>query len=158
MGEGNLQNDVAQTLTFEGFSGKPEELISLLQVLQQRFGYISQENVRQIARFLRVSENHIYGVASFYSQFRFQKPGEHRIRVCQGTACHVQGADQLSQEAKKVLGVGPGETTPDGYFDFHEVACLGCCAQASVVEIDGRIHAKMSPDHLRKLLKDYENL
>jgi NADH-quinone oxidoreductase subunit E len=153
-----LQASNEHALNLEGFAGKPGELITLLQYLQRQYGYISKDGVRQVARFLKISENQIYGVASFYSQFRFQKPGDHTIRVCQGTACHVQGGDQLSQEARKILGVNPGETTADGRFDFQEVACLGCCAQASVVEIDGRVYGKITPDTLRKVLKDHENL
>jgi NADH-quinone oxidoreductase subunit E len=112
--------------------------------------------VRQIAEFLKVSENQVYGVASFYTQFRFEKPGQNTIRVCQGTACHVQGGEQLSQEARKNLGIRAGETTPDGRIDFQEVACLGCCAQASVVEINGKIFGKMTPEAVRKALKEYE--
>ncbi len=158
MVEGVLHDTVEPTLTFDGFDGKPEELISLLQYFQHSYGYISQDNVRQIAHFLRVSEAHIFGVASFYSQFRFTKPGETIIRVCQGTACHVQGSKQLSQEVEKVLGVGPGETTPDQRFDFQEVACLGCCAQASVIEIAGKIYGKMSPDQLRQVLRKHDDI
>ena len=156
MGKVELQNEVEQALPFDGFSGKPEELISLLQSCQKEYGYISEENVRQIARFLKVSESHIFGVASFYTQFQFEKPGENTIRVCLGTACHVQGGDQLSQEIQKTLGIGPGKTTPDHRFDFHEVACLGCCALAAVVEINGKVYAKMTPDKLRDVLKDHE--
>jgi NADH-quinone oxidoreductase subunit E len=158
MGEGILHDTVATPLTFDGFKGKPDELITLLQYFQHRFGYISAENVHQIALFLRVSEAHIYGVASFYSQFHFTQPGDTIIRVCQGTACHVQGGEQLSQELTHILGVGPGETTPDHRFDFQEVACLGCCAQASVVEINGKIFGKMTPDQLRKVLREHDTV
>ena len=112
--------------------------------------------MRLIARFLKISEGQIYGVASFYSQFYFEKPGDNKVRVCQGTACHVQGGDQLSQEVQKILGIRPGETTPDHRYDFHEVACLGCCALASVVEINGKVYSKMTPDKLRDALKDHE--
>jgi len=142
--------------TFEGFSGRPDELLSLLQYCQNQKGFISQENVREIACFLKVSEARVFGVASFYAQFRFLKPGDHQIRVCMGTACHVQEGDQLSHETQSLLGVGLGETTPDGRFDYQEVACLGCCAQASVVEIDGKIYGKMTREKLRKLLEAYE--
>lgn len=145
-----------QTLVFDGFIGKPDELIPLLQAIQRKFGYISKDSVRQAAGFLKVSENTIYGVASFYSQFRFQPPGKNTVRVCQGTACHVQGGQQLSDEVEKRLGIRAGETTPDGSFDFQEVACLGCCAQASVVEINGRIYGKMTPDQLEQVLDKYE--
>jgi NADH-quinone oxidoreductase subunit E len=156
MGNVLFQNTVEQSLPFDGFSGKPEELIPLLQSFQKIYGYISAENVRQIAHFLKVSESHIYGVASFYSQFQFKKPGDNTIRVCLGTACHVQGGEQLSQEVQKTLGLAPGETTPDQRFDLHEVACLGCCALAAVVEINGKIYSKMTPDKLRDVLPHHE--
>lgn len=156
MGDVVLQNIGDQSLSFEGFTGKSEELISLLQSVQKKYGYISEEHVRQISRFLRISEGRIFGVASFYTQFKFEKPGENTIRVCQGTACHVQGGDQLSQEVQKQLGIAPGETSTDQRFDFQEVACLGCCALAAVVEINGKVYAKMTPDKLRDVLKDHE--
>jgi NADH-quinone oxidoreductase subunit E len=145
-------------LIFAGFSGKPEELIPLLQAIQKRDGYISQKSVRQVANFLRISENTIYGVVSFYAQFRFRPPGKNLVRVCLGTACHVQGGNPLSAEIEKNLGIHSGETTPDGRFDFQEVACLGCCAQAPVVELNGKIYGKMTPAQVSQLLMDYAQL
>ena len=153
-----LFNKVEPSQAMGGFSGKPDELISLLQFFQSNYGFISEEGVLQIARFLRVSEAHVYGVASFYSQFRFEKPGNNRVRACLGTACHVQEGEQLSQEIRNILGITAGEITPDHNFDFQEVACLGCCAQAPVVEINGKIYGKMTPDQLRKVLNEYANL
>jgi NADH-quinone oxidoreductase subunit E len=141
---------------FEAFEGRKSDLIPLLQSVQRERGYISQESVREIARFLRISENHIYGVASFYAQFKFRSPGKHRIRVCKGTACHVQGSQLLSQEIHDRLGLTSGEVTPDGKFDYQEVDCLGCCAQAAVVDINGKIFARMTTDKLTKRLKDYD--
>ncbi len=132
----------------------PGHLIPLLQRIQQLEGYISEQSVRQIARLLKISENHIYGVASFYSQFRFQKPGKHHLKVCMGTACHVQGGAQLALEVEKQLHLHSGETSADGAIDYEEVACLGCCAQAAVVEIDGVIYAKMSTDRLQKKINE----
>lgn len=136
----------------------PGNLIPLLQRIQQTEGYISEQSVRQISHFLKISENHIYGVASFYSQFRFQKAGKHHLKVCLGTACHVQGGKQLAQEVQKQLHLRSGETTPDGAIDYEEVACLGCCAQAAVVEIDGAIYAKMTTDRLMKKLHELRNI
>jgi NADH-quinone oxidoreductase subunit E len=141
-------------LLLDDFSGKPDELIAMLQVCQNRHGYISEKDIRQIALFIKISETHIYGVASFYAQFRFQKPGEKLIQVCMGTACHVQGGEQLSHEIQKQMGISPGQTTSDSRFDFQEIACLGCCAQAPVVEIDGKIYGKMTPEELRKVLHE----
>jgi NADH-quinone oxidoreductase subunit E len=159
MGEVLIQSsDVEQAVDLKDFCGKPEELISLLQHYQKRYGYISEQSVHQIAALLKVSEAHIYGVASFYTQFRFVKPGDHKVRVCLGTACHVQAGAQLSQEIQAILGIAPGEITPDNRYDFQEVACLGCCAQAPVVEIDGKIFGKMTPDKIRKVLEEgFEN-
>ena len=153
-----LQQDSSteQAVDLKGFSGNPAELIALLQLHQKTYGYISEQGVRQIAGFLKVSEAHVYGVASFYTQFRFVKPGDHTIRVCLGTACHVQSGAQLSHEIQNILRIAPGEVTPDHRFNFQEVACLGCCAQAPVVEIDGKIYGKMTPDKLRKVLENDE--
>jgi len=143
-----------QWLPLNNFSGKPDELISMLQLCQNQHGYISEKDVEQIALLIKVSETYIYGVASFYAQFRFQKPAEKLIRVCMGTACHVQGGEQLSHEVQNQLGIHPGETTPDSRFDLQEIACLGCCAQAPVVEIGGKIYGKMTPEELRKVLHE----
>jgi NADH:ubiquinone oxidoreductase subunit E len=138
------------------FSRDPHQLISILQYCQSRSGYVSRQAVRQIADYLGISEAHVYGVASFYTQFRFEKPGDHQIRICLGTACHVQGGEILSEEIQKIIGIGPGEISRDHKFEFHEVACLGCCAQAPVVEIDGRIYGKMTRKKLQKVLANYE--
>ena len=142
----------------ENFAGKTGELIAILQYYQIKDGFISQEAVGQIARYLKISENRIYGVASFYAQFRFVQPGKNTIRICLGTACHVQAGQQLCEEVESVLGISPGETTSDHAFTFQEVACLGCCAQAPVVEINGKIYGKMTREKLRKVLKTYEEL
>ena len=140
-------------LDFRAFSRQPQQLIPLLQYCQSQRGYISSTAVNQIADFLGVAEAHVYGVASFYTQFRFEKPGEHQVRICLGTACHVQGGKLLSDEIQKVIGTEPGKISEDGKFEFHEVACLGCCAQAPVVEMDGRIHGKATRKKVSKLLE-----
>ena len=140
------------------FSREPSQLISILQYCQNQSGYISREAVRQIADYLDISEAQVYGVASFYTQFRFEKPGDHQIRICLGTACHVQGGEILSEEIQKIIGIRPGEISEDHRFEFHEVACLGCCAQAPVVEIDGRVYGKMTRAKLQKVLAAYESI
>jgi NADH-quinone oxidoreductase subunit E len=147
---------VEEMIDLAAFPREPQQLIALLQYIQGRNGYISRDAVLQIADYLGVAEAHIYGVASFYTQFRFEKPGEHQVRVCMGTACHVQGGKILSEEISDIIGIQPGEISADQKYEFHEVACLGCCAQAPVVEIDGRIHGKMSRKKLKKVLKNNE--
>ncbi|MBN2117116.1 MAG: NAD(P)H-dependent oxidoreductase subunit E [Anaerolineales bacterium] len=140
------------------FSRQPHQLIPILQYCQSQNGYISRETVRQIADYLGVSEAHVYGVASFYTQFRFERPGDHQVRICLGTACHVQGGEILSEEIQKIIGIRPGEISQDQKFEFHEVACLGCCAQAPVVEVDGRIYGKVTRRKLQKVLRDHESI
>jgi len=145
-------------LDLSTFSREPHQLISILQYCQSNKGYISRQTIRQIADYLAISDAHIYGVASFYTQFRFEKPGDHQIRICLGTACHVQGGELLSQEIQNIIGIKPGEISQDNKFEFQEVACLGCCAQAPVVEIDGRIFGKMTRKKLQKVLMAYESI
>src|SRR5512138_80738 len=140
------------------FPREAHQLISILQYCQNQDGYISRESVKRIADYLDVSEARVYGVASFYTQFRFEKPGDHQIRICLGTACHVQGGEILSEEIQKIIGIRPGEVSEDHKYEFHEVACLGCCAQAPVVEVDGRIYGKMTRAKLQKVLRNYESV
>ena len=95
-------------------------------------------------------------MASFYSQFRFNPPGRHSIKICLGTACHVQGGDFLLNALQLEIGIAPGQTTDDGRFDLERVACLGCCALAPVLMVDEDIHSRMSVIKLKQVLGTYE--
>lgn len=128
----------------QGFDGKHSDLVPLLQRTQAVLGYLPPDAVRRIARRLRISESEVYGVATFYAQFRFAPPGKHRVRVCLGTACHVKGGVQMLDTLERRLGVHAGETTPDGEYDLERVMCLGCCALAPVVTFDKAIYGQMS--------------
>ncbi len=141
---------------FSGFKGEEGDLIPLLQRIQEKFGYISEEAIRQISRFLRISENQIFGVASFYSQFRFTPPGRNSIKVCLGTACHVRGGQILCEAVQRELDIAPGETTKDRRFDLQRVACLGCCALAPVVQINDDIYSRMTVIRLKEIFDKYE--
>jgi NADH-quinone oxidoreductase subunit E len=99
----------------------------------------------------------VYGVASFYSQFRFTPPGRHRFTVCLGTACHVRGGQALLDTLKLRLGIREGETTPDREFELDRVACLGCCALAPVVKVDDRVHAQVGVLKLRELVEEHHD-
>jgi NADH:ubiquinone oxidoreductase subunit E len=134
----------------------PDELIPILQDVQAVFGYIGEPAVKAISRYLRISENQIYGVSSFYAQFRFTEPGRHGIKVCLGTACHVRGGATLLDSLEHGLGIHCGETTEDRRFDVDRVACLGCCALSPVVQIDRDIYSRMTVNKLMELLKNYE--
>ena len=138
-------------------SGSKDELIPILQEVQEAEGFLSPEALCAISKKLRISESEIFGVATFYAQFRFHPPGEHSIHICLGTACHVRGGEQLSAWLEHHLGIGKGQTTPDRKFDLNYVACLGCCALAPVVKIDEKINPQMSVLKLRKVMEEYEN-
>lgn len=127
-------------------------LIPILQEVQKEYGYLSKKNMIKISEHLEMSANEVYGVASFYQQFKFIEPGKHKIVVCLGTACFVKGGKILAEAVKTNLGIDEGESTEDGLFNFERVACLGCCALSPVVQIDSDIYAKMTPAKLVRLI------
>jgi len=138
------------------FEGEPSDLIPVLQKVQETDGYLSSEAIRGVSRWLKVSENEIFGVATFYAQFRFTPPGKHHIKACLGTACHVRGGEQMLSVLERRLELKPGETTSDGEYDLERVACLGCCALAPVVAIDDKIYSQMSVLKLQGILDERE--
>jgi NADH-quinone oxidoreductase E subunit len=123
-----------------------DALIPILQDLQMYQGYLSEESLREVSRMLDLPLSKIYGVASFYNQFRFQPIGRHHVLVCRGTACHVKGSVTLLQALRHELKVEPGQTTRDGLFTLDVVACIGACGLAPVICINGEFHAKMTPE------------
>jgi len=130
------------------------ELIPILQEVQDAQGYLSEEAIDRIAEFLGLSANDVYGVATFYAQFRYQPVGKHMVKVCQGTACHVRGGKQILDAVQKKLGIKTGETTEDGEYTLERVACFGSCALAPVVVIDDVVYGRMSPKKTEELLKE----
>jgi len=144
------------TETLNHYMVEEGSLIPLLQKAQELDGYISPEKVGKIAEYLKMTESQVFGVASFYSQFRFTPPGEHSISVCLGTACHVNGGETLLDTIERDLDVKPGESTSDEKFDLNRVACLGCCALAPVVKVDDDIHSKVNVIKLKEILDNYE--
>jgi NADH-quinone oxidoreductase subunit E len=135
--------------------GDRSKLIFLLQQVQERFAYVSPEAVQDIARHLKMSESEVYGVASFYSQFRFERPGKHTIKVCLGTACHVRRGDSLMEFLERELKVTAGHTTQDGQFSLERVACFGCCALGPVVVVNDEVHGRMTATRMQRILKKY---
>jgi NADH-quinone oxidoreductase subunit E len=128
-------------------------IIPLLQKTQELRGFLSRDDMRAIAAVVGKSPAEIYGVATFYAQFRFDPPGRHNLKVCHGTACHVNGAESLDLAVKTELGVEPGGTTADGEFTVDRVACLGCCSLAPVVMIDNEVYGRLTSDKLKKILR-----
>ncbi len=120
-------------------------LIPVLQTIQKEMGYLPAEALDLVAELFDVSLAEIYGVASFYNQFRFNPPGKHPIKVCMGTACHVRGGDIILENFERKLDIKEGETTEDREFSLERVACVGCCALAPVALVGEAVHSYMSP-------------
>ena len=137
------------------YQGQKGATIPVLQKVQEELGYLPEEAISEIANFLGASKNEVFGVASFYAQFRFKRPGEHTIKVCQGTACHVLGASQLLAAVERELGIQAGDTTEDYKFSIERVACFGSCALAPVMVVDKTVHGRVTPAKARQILSEY---
>jgi NADH-quinone oxidoreductase E subunit len=129
-----------------------DALIPVLQEVQDALGYLSREAVSEISRHLRLPASKVYGVATFYNQFRFQPKGKYHITVCRGTACHVKGSAKVLEALVRNLKIEPGKTTRDRMFSLETVACMGACALSPVMCVNGEFHAKISPTKALKLL------
>jgi NADH-quinone oxidoreductase subunit E len=149
-----MEHEIANII--EPYKGKKGTLIPILQDIQNEFGYISQEAISILGKEIKIHESEIYGVASFYTQFRFTKPGIHQIRVCLGTACHVRGGADLMETVERELDIEHGETTDDGLFSLERVACLGCCALSPVMVVGDDIYGKLATTKVKDILKKYE--
>ncbi|HOI55445.1 MAG TPA: NADH-quinone oxidoreductase subunit NuoE [Phycisphaerae bacterium] len=132
-----------------------DALIPILQKVQQVEGYLSRESVARVGEHLGLPASKVYGVATFYNQFRFQPQGRFHIQLCRGTACHVKGSAGILEAVKRELKLKPGETTRDGLFSLEVVACIGACGLAPVMCVNGEFHAKLTPDSVRKILDSY---
>jgi len=135
--------------------GEKGSLIPVLQKVQDELGYLPEEAVSEVAYFLGVSESEVYGVASFYAQFRFVRRGEHTIKVCQGTACHVRGGRRILEAVERELGIQPEGTTEDYKFSLERVACFGSCALAPVMVVDKTVYGRITIPEAKKVLAEY---
>lgn len=134
--------------------GSSGSLIPLLQETQRELGYIPREAFDKIARETGIEPSEMYGVATFYSQFRLKPVGKHIIKVCHGTACHVQNAGTITEALEDSLNIKDGETTDDGMFTLESVACLGCCSLAPVMMISDETYGKLTKKKAVKVIKD----
>ena len=128
------------------------KLIPILQLVQQKFAYLPGEAIHLVADHLDISSSEVYGVATFYNQFRFNPPGKNPVKVCLGTACHVKGGDIILENFERKLEIKEGETTPDREFSVDRVACVGCCALAPVVVLKETVHGHMQPSKVEGLV------
>ena len=137
------------------YRGKKGVSIPLLADIQKTVGYIAEEAVEYVSRKLDLPAAELYGVATFYAMFRMQPEGKHVVRLCRGTACHVQGSARIGEQLQRHLGIAEGETTPDGVFSLQYVACLGCCSLAPVMMVDGEVHGRLTPEKAVDVLESY---
>jgi len=135
--------------------GSRESLIPLLQDVQEVYGYLPKSAVTRVAELLKLPTSKVYGVATFYNQFRFDPIGRFHVQVCRGTACHVKGSAKVLGAVERELGVKAGATTRDGLFSLEVVACIGACGLAPAVCISGKVHARVNSDEIKSLLTQY---
>jgi NADH:ubiquinone oxidoreductase subunit E len=135
------------------FEGRPDEVIPMLQRVQRTLGYLPERALVEIAHLTRLPTATVFGVATFYEQFRFHPVGKHIIRVCRGTACHVRGSDRILEDIETRFQLTPGETTEDRQFTLETVACFGSCALAPVVLVDDSVKGRMNPAKTREVLQ-----
>lgn len=135
-----------------------DSLIPILQDIQVTEGYLSKKSIVEVGKHLDIPVSKIFGVATFYNQFRFEPYGKYHVQVCRGTACHVLGSSTVLQELEKHLKVKAGQTTRDGVFSVEVVACIGACGLAPVICVNGEFHAKVTSQTIKEILDHYKNL
>jgi len=131
-----------------------DSLIPILQDVQEIEGFLSEKALVRIGKHLNLPVSKIYGVATFYNQFRFQPKGKYHIQVCRGTACHVLGSATVMQELEKTLKIKNDETSRDGKFSLEVVACIGACGLAPVIAINGEFHAKVNSNSIKEIIEN----
>ncbi len=144
------------TKTSSSYGRERKNLIPSLQECQTKLGYLPKEVMQEIADFLGIPEVEVYGVATFYNQFRFTPLGKHHARVCMGTACHLAGGKLVLEALERELGIKVGETTEDGEFSLERVACIGCCMLAPVMLIGDNVRPRMTPFKVEEALIPYK--
>ncbi|MBE9574925.1 MAG: NADH-quinone oxidoreductase subunit NuoE [Proteobacteria bacterium] len=147
-------DDIASML--RTFEEKRENLMPILQEIQEKYRYLAPPALQMVAKHLRLSSCDVYGVATFYNQFRFNPPGKHQIKVCLGTACHVRGGDIILENFERKLEIQAGQTTPDREFSIDRVACVGCCALAPVAIVDDTVYGHMAPSKVEGVILGFE--
>ena len=139
--------------TVEKYKDVQGSLITILQKTQEIYSYLPQEAIKYISEETGIPTSEVMGVATFYTQFRFQPVGKYMIMLCQGTACHVNSSEKIAEEIKNYLGITDGETTEDGLFSLKFVACLGCCSLSPVMMINDNTYGSLTPEKTREILR-----
>ncbi|MDX9770140.1 MAG: NADH-quinone oxidoreductase subunit NuoE [Tenuifilaceae bacterium] len=135
-----------------------DSLIPILQDVHDELGYLSEESLSAIGKHLNVPTSKIYGLATFYNQFRFQPKGKNHIRVCHGSSCHLMGTVTLLEVIEKILKIKPGQTSRDGKFSLEVVSCVGACAQSPVISINGKPYGKLTTERLEQIIEEQSSI
>jgi len=138
-------------------NSKRDDLIPILQDIQDKNGWLSESSIVDVGEHLKLPVSKIYGVATFYNQFRFNPKGKFHVQVCRGTACHVLGSSSVLMELEKNLKIKADETTKDGLFSLEVVACIGACGLAPVISINGEFHAKVTSASIKQIIENYKH-
>ncbi|MFH0775570.1 MAG: NAD(P)H-dependent oxidoreductase subunit E [bacterium] len=133
----------------------PSDLIPILQKTQEEYGHLSIPALQRIEEKTGIRGAEIFGVATFYAQFRFKPQGKNPIKVCHGTACHVSGAERIEEALRQELAVKGDEPTEDGLFSLEKIACLGCCALAPVIMVNKKCYGKLEQGGIKRVLSEY---
>jgi NADH-quinone oxidoreductase subunit E len=161
MSKDSVKDKAVDMATLDGIlSARPNagssDLIPLLHDIQNEYGYLPRPVLMELSRLSGIAASRIYGVATFYEQFHLEPHGQHTIRCCRGTACHVKGGPEITEAIKRCLNIEPGETSEDMKFTFETVACLGTCFLAPVIMIDDDYYGHLTPDKIQKILESYK--
>lgn len=135
--------------------GVRDSLIPILQDIQDQYGYLSEQAIVEVGRYLDLPSGKIYGLATFYNQFRFEPPGQYHVCLCHGTSCHVTGAGDVRKELEKKLRIKPGETTRDGKFSLDLTACMGACHLSPLIRVNGKYHTGVNPGDVKEIMESY---
>ena len=139
------------------YTNDESNLIPILQRVQEVYGYLPQDVMKKLCEITGLFPSQVMGVATFYSQFRLKAAGENIIKLCFGTACHVNGAEKIGEALENELQINIGETTKDGKFTLETVACLGCCSLAPVMMIGNEAYGRLTPDSAKKIIRDFRS-
>lgn len=137
--------------------GQRDCLIPILQDIQDEYGFLSEAAVTEVGRYLDLPSGKIYGLATFYNQFRFEPVGRYHVTLCHGTSCHVTGASDVLKELVKKLKISPGETTRDGMFSLELVSCMGACHLSPLIRVNESYHTRLEPGSISDIIDSYIN-
>jgi NADH:ubiquinone oxidoreductase subunit E len=141
----------------DSYAKEPSPLMMILSAVQKKYGYIPLEVQQIISEKTGIPVAEIYGVVTFYSFFSLKPKGKYVLGICLGTACYVKNSQQVVDKFSSLLGIQPGETTKDGLFTIEAIRCIGACALAPAMSINGKVYPKVTPDQVGKIIDEYRN-